>query len=78
MYIFKYLRLRFLFIINSRSFSTYSCLFFRSLRGVMAKVLVWGLEVSDFDLQSRYYVHFRTNTPGKIVSPLSQPQLRVK
>ena len=28
--------------------------------GVMAKMLDCGLEVSDFELQSRYYVHFQT------------------
>ena len=30
-------------------------------RGVMVKVMDYG---SEFELQSRYYVHFRTNTPG--------------
>ena len=29
---------------------------------VMAKVLNSGLEVCEFELQSRYFVHFRTNT----------------
>ena len=28
----------------------------------MAKVLDYDLEVSDLELQSPYYVHFRTNT----------------
>ena len=31
----------------------------------MAKVLDGGLEVSEFELQSRYYVHFQTNTLEK-------------
>ena len=36
-----------------------------STRGVMAKVLDFGLEVSKFELQSRYDVHFRPNIFGK-------------
>ena len=31
----------------------------------MTKVLNCSLEVSEFEIQSRYYVHFRTNTFGK-------------
>ena len=34
-------------------------------RGVMINVLDYGFVVSEFELQSRYYVHFRTNTLGK-------------
>ena len=34
-------------------------------KGVMAKVLDCGLEVSEFELQSRYNVFFRTNTHWK-------------
>ena len=33
--------------------------------GVMARVLEYGVEVSQFILQSHYYVHLRTNTLGK-------------
>ena len=40
-----------------------------SPHGVMAKVLDYGLEVSDFDLQSCYNIHFRTNTLGKDMNP---------
>ena len=36
----------------------------------MAKVLDGDPEVSEFELQLRYYVHFRTNTPGKDMNPL--------
>ena len=40
-----------------------------SFRGVMDKVLNCGLEVNEFQLQSRYY--FRTNILGKgMISPL--------
>ena len=31
-------------------------------RGVMVKVMDCGIVVSEFVLQSRYYVHFRANT----------------
>ena len=40
---------------------------FSSPRGIMAKELDCGFEVSEFELQSCYYVHFRTNTLGKIL-----------
>ena len=31
----------------------------------MANVLDWDFKVNEFELQSRYYIHFRTNTDGK-------------
>ena len=34
-------------------------------RGVMVKAIDCGIIVSEFELQSRYYVHFRTNSFGK-------------
>ena len=34
-------------------------------RGVMVKAMDYGIVVSEFVLQSRYYVHFRANTLGK-------------
>ena len=36
----------------------------------MVKALDGGIVVSEFELQSRYYVHFRTNTLGKGMNPL--------
>ena len=36
----------------------------------MAKVLDSSLKVSEFELQSYYYVHFQTNTLGKGMNPL--------
>ena len=39
-------------------------------RGVMVKVLDCGIVVCEFVLQLRYYVHFRSNTLGKGMSPL--------
>ena len=37
--------------------------------GVMAKVLGFRLEVSEYEPQSRYYVHFRTNTLANGIEP---------
>ena len=38
--------------------------------GVMVKAMDCGIVVSEFVFQSRYYVHFRTNTLEKGMSPL--------
>ena len=40
-------------------------------RGVMVKAMDCGIVVIKFVLQSRYYVHFRVNTLGKGMKPLS-------
>ena len=45
--------------------------------GVVDKVLDSGFEVSKFEFQSRYYVHFRTNTLGENMNPFN-PHLWVK
>ena len=34
-------------------------------RGVMVKAMDYGILVSEFELHSRYYVHFRINSLGK-------------
>ena len=39
-------------------------------RGVMVKAMDYGIVVSEFVLQSRYYVHFRANILGKGMNPL--------
>ena len=39
-------------------------------RGVMVKAMNWEIEVIEFELQSRYYIHFRTNTLWKGMNPL--------
>ena len=44
-------------------------------RGVMVKVMDCGIVVSEFKLQSRYYVHFQTNTLGKDMNPLIFPTM---
>ena len=41
--------------------------------GVMVKALDGRIVVNKFELQSRYYVHFWTNTLGKGVNPLILP-----
>ena len=40
------------------------------LRCAMVKAMDCRIVVSEFVLQSRYYVHFRENTLGKGMSPL--------
>ena len=44
-------------------------------RGVMVKVMGCGIVVSEFVLQSRYYVHFRENSLGKGIDPLIIPAM---
>ena len=44
-------------------------------RGVMVKAMDCGIVVSEFVLQSRFYVHFRANTFGKGMNPLILPAM---
>ena len=41
-----------------------------SSRCTVANVQSCSIVVSEFELQSRYYVHFRINTLGKIMNAL--------
>ena len=43
--------------------------------GVMVKVMDCGIVVSELVFQSRYYVHFWTNTLGKGMNPLILPAM---
>ena len=43
----------------------------------MVKAMDYGIVVSEFVLQSRYYIHFQTNTLWKVWTPLSS-QLWIK
>ena len=43
--------------------------------GVMVKAMDCGIVVSEFVLQSRYYVHFRANTLRKGMNPLILPAM---
>ena len=49
-------------------------------RDVMVKAMDCGIVVSGFELQSRYYAHFRANNSGKSMNPpfSSSSQLWVK
>ena len=44
-------------------------------RGVMVKAMDCGIVVSEFVLQSRYYVQFRANTLGKGMNTLILPAM---
>ena len=46
------------------------------LLDVMAKVLDCSLEVSVFEPQSHCYVHFQTNTLGKVMNPIISSAIR--
>ena len=52
---------------------------FDDIRGytqaVIIKVMDCGTEVSEFELQLCYYVHFRTNTLEKCMNPLILPAI---
>ena len=43
--------------------------------GVMVKVMDCGIIISEFELQSRYNVHFQANTLGKGMNPLILPAM---
>ena len=45
---------------------------------MMVKVQNCGLKVHEFEPESSYYVHFRTNTLGKGMNPLISPLHWVK
>ena len=45
------------------------------LGSVMAKEFNCSLEVSEFELKSLYYVHFRTDNLGKGMNLLSLPAM---
>ena len=44
-------------------------------RGVMVKAIDCGIVVSEFVLQSHYYIHFWANTLGKGMNPLILPAM---
>ena len=44
-------------------------------RGVMVKAMDYGIVESEFELQSCYYIHFRTNTLGKGMNLLILPAM---
>ena len=44
-------------------------------RGVIVKAMDYGIVVSEFVLQLRYYSYFRTSTFGKGMNPLILPAM---
>ena len=44
----------------------------------MVKAMDCEIVVTEFEFQSRYYIHFRANTLGKGMNPIIPPQLWVK
>ena len=61
--------------LNSYNFLKYFKPYRGCPRGVMVKAMDCGILVSEFVFQSRYYVHFRTNTLGKGMNPLILPAM---
>ena len=55
----------------STPFFFFKCIFHLNPSGIMFKALDCGIVGREFEPQSRYYVHFQTNTLGKVWSPLS-------
>ena len=43
--------------------------------GVLVKAMDYGIVVSEFVLESRYYIHFRANTLGKGMNRLILPAM---
>ena len=41
----------------------------------MVKAMGGGIVASEFELQSRYCIHFQTNTFGKGINPLILPAM---
>ena len=44
-------------------------------RSVMVKAMVCKIVAREFEFESRYYVHFRTNTLGKGMNPFILPAM---
>ena len=47
--------------------------YYRSPRGLVAKMPHSDIEMNEFELQSPYYKHFRTNTLEKGMNPIYPP-----
>ena len=50
-------------------------LFWGCPHGVMVKAIDGEIVISEFEIKSRYYVHFRANTLGKGMNPLILPAM---
>ena len=60
---------------NSIKAPCYNAIVHKLFDGVMVKAMDCGIVVSEFLLQSRYYVYFRANTLGKGMNPLILPAM---
>ena len=58
-------------VIQNLRFSTLPRSIAGGPHGVMVKAMDCEIVVSEFELQSLYYVHFRANTLGNGMNPLS-------
>ena len=59
-----------LFVVNFTKTTMLRC-----SRGLMVKALDGGIVVHEFEPQSRYYVHFRTNNFRKGMKPRILPSM---
>ena len=57
---------------------TQNVFFWGCPHGVMVKALDYWVVVREFELQSWYHVHFRTNTQGKDIKPFIFPAMGLK
>ena len=64
-----------LFFCLANHYTTRGAYVVRATNGVMVKALDAGIVVRQFELQSRYYVHFRAYTLGKGMNPLILPAM---
>ena len=48
---------------------------FNAIAILVIKAMDFGIVVSEFEFQSRFYVHFGTNTLGKGMNPLIIPAM---
>ena len=85
MYIYENADLALNHVISVFTTASYSTLFIKHLdsdrilwrchRDVMVNAMDWGIIVSEFVLQSCYYVHIRKNILGKGMKPLILPAM---
>ena len=78
-YIYIYIRLSFFFLTFNLSLSLYIYIYIYIAfylsnrvgcpRCIMVEAMNNGIVISEFELQLRYHVHFRTNILGKCMNP---------
>ena len=73
-YSITYLRVYFCLFMHLYGTASSMKVYFQKLMfviSIMVEVLDCRIVVSEFELQLRYYIHFRTNTLGKGMNPSS-------